>query len=181
MAAQRVEQLSSTVHAQRFPPIQTASGFFTMAETGLCVNPRLTKPRPRPFKLAVIFVDDSDVIFESGQEHGLYRYLLTMLDGLESKSAGRVCVILTVMDVGNLPPALIRSGRIELWLEMRYPDLAARIEILTKKLNDSPPPLNAVDIEKIATATDGFSGADMKRVVEDGKTLYAYEKVSNMT
>ena len=38
---------------------------------------------------SVIFIDDSDVIFESGQEHGLYRYLLTMLDGLESESAGR--------------------------------------------------------------------------------------------
>jgi SpoVK/Ycf46/Vps4 family AAA+-type ATPase len=34
---------------------------------------------------SVIFIDDSDVIFESGQEHGLYFYLLTMLDGLESK------------------------------------------------------------------------------------------------
>ena len=37
---------------------------------------------------SVIFIDDSDVIFESGTEHGLYRYLLTMLDGLESESAG---------------------------------------------------------------------------------------------
>ncbi len=26
--------------------------------------------------------------------------------------------MMTAMDVGNLPPALIRSGRIELWLEM---------------------------------------------------------------
>jgi transitional endoplasmic reticulum ATPase len=71
---------------------------------------------------AVIFIDDSDVIFESGEELGLYRYLLTMLDGLESASAGRVCVMLTAMDVSNLPPALIRSGRIELWLEMHLPD-----------------------------------------------------------
>ena len=34
---------------------------------------------------SIIFIDDSDVIFESGEEHGLYRYLLTMLDGLESR------------------------------------------------------------------------------------------------
>ena len=65
---------------------------------------------------AIIFIDDSDVIFETGQETGLYRYLLTMLDGLESASAGRVCLMMTAMDVGNLPPALVRSGRIELWL-----------------------------------------------------------------
>ena len=127
---------------------------------------------------SVIFIDDSDVIFESGQEHGLYRYLLTMLDGLESESAGRVCVILTAMDVGNLPPALVRSGRIELWLEMRYPDLAARAEILARQIEDLPAPLNEIDIARIAAATQGFSGADMNRVVEDGKTLYAYDKVS---
>ena len=65
---------------------------------------------------ALVFIDDADVIFEDKDEHGFYRYLLTMLDGLESASAERVCVMMTAMDVGHLPPALIRSGRIELWL-----------------------------------------------------------------
>src|SRR6185436_4845146 len=41
---------------------------------------------------SVIFIDDADAIFEDGEERGLYRYLLTMIDGLESESAGRVCV-----------------------------------------------------------------------------------------
>jgi len=126
---------------------------------------------------AVIFVDDSDVIFESGQEHGLYRYLLTMLDGLESKSVGRVCVILTAMDVGNLPPALIRSGRIELWLEMRLPDESARARILRQQMADLPAPLHEVDIDSIVKLTDDFTGADLKRTVEDAKALYAYDRV----
>jgi hypothetical protein len=50
---------------------------------------------------SIIFIDDSDAIVESGEELGLYRYLLTMLDGLESESAGRVCVMMTAMDIGN--------------------------------------------------------------------------------
>ncbi|MEQ1828739.1 MAG: hypothetical protein ABL921_22440 [Pirellula sp.] len=29
---------------------------------------------------SIVFTDDCDVIFESGREHGLYRYLLTKLD-----------------------------------------------------------------------------------------------------
>lgn len=126
---------------------------------------------------AVIFIDDSDVIFESGQEHGLYRYLLTMLDGLESKSVGRVCVILTAMDVGNLPPALVRSGRIELWLEMRYPDLEARASILREQIDKLPEPLNGIDADQVAAATDGQSGADLKRIMEESKTLYVYDLV----
>ncbi|MEK6238564.1 MAG: AAA family ATPase, partial [Planctomycetales bacterium] len=36
---------------------------------------------------SVLFIDDSDAIFQSGEELGLYRYLLTMLDGVESESA----------------------------------------------------------------------------------------------
>ncbi len=39
---------------------------------------------------SVIFIDDTDVIFEDNGDRGFYRYLLTMLDGLESASAERV-------------------------------------------------------------------------------------------
>ena len=125
---------------------------------------------------SVIFVDDSDVIFESGREHGLYRYLLTMLDGLESKSAGRVCVMMTAMDVGNLPPALVRSGRIELWLEMTLPDAAARHAIVTDLVQKLPSEVRSLEVVEIVDATAGFTGADLKRTVEDGKILYALDR-----
>jgi shikimate kinase len=127
---------------------------------------------------SILFIDDSDVIFESGEELGLYRYLLTMLDGLESASAGRVCVMLTAMEVSNLPPALLRSGRIELWLEMHLPDDDARLSILRAHLNGLPESLAGVETAQLATATKGFTGADLKRVVEDGKNLYAYDRAA---
>ena len=124
---------------------------------------------------AIIFIDDSDVIFENGSELGLYRYLLTMLDGLESESAGTVCLMMTAMNVGNLPPALVRSGRIELWLETRLPDADAREAILTAHCADLPPAVGAVDIPSLVAATEGLSGADLKRLVEDGKVLFAFD------
>jgi hypothetical protein len=128
---------------------------------------------------SIIFIDDSDVIFESGQEHGLYRYLLTMLDGLESKSAGRVCLMMTAMDVGNLPPALVRSGRVELWLEMHLPDEQARQSILNQLIAALPKPLQGVDTVELVDATKGYTGADLKRVIEDGKALYAFDRATN--
>jgi AAA+ superfamily predicted ATPase len=124
---------------------------------------------------AVVFIDDSDVIFE-GKDPGLYRYLLTMLDGLESESAGGVCLVLTAMDVGSLPPALVRSGRIELWLETRLPDRAARAAILHDRCAQLPTSMGAVDVGRLADATEELSGADLKRVVEDGKLLYAFDR-----
>lgn len=126
---------------------------------------------------AIIFVDDSDVIFENNDDKGLYRYLLTMLDGLESESAGRVCVMLTAMDVANLPPALIRSGRVELWLETRLPDSEARATILRQYVLTLPPGIGEADVDRITEATEGLTGADLKRLIEDGKILYAYDKV----
>jgi AAA+ superfamily predicted ATPase len=125
---------------------------------------------------SIVFVDDSDAIFESGEELGLYRYLLTMLDGLESETAGQVCVMMTAMDVGHLPPALIRSGRIELWLEMRLPDEAARTEILEQLIAALGPPFDAIEIRRLADATGGFTGADLKRLIDDGKNLYAFDR-----
>jgi len=96
---------------------------------------------------AVIFIDDSDVIFENNDETGLYRYLLTMLDGIESESQAQVCIMMTAMNVSSLPPALIRSGRIELWLEMGLPDADARREILQTRVKALPEPLDGVDLE----------------------------------
>jgi predicted AAA+ superfamily ATPase len=90
---------------------------------------------------AIIFIDDADAIFEDGEERGLYRYLLTMLDGLESESAGRVCVMMTAMNVASLPAALIRSGRVELWLEMKLPNVEARAQILQRHIGELPPEL----------------------------------------
>ena len=87
------------------------SKFFLLDGTVISGTPDFFPRVQRIFEAAkqnapcIIFIDDSDVIFESGNDTGLYRYLLTMLDGLESASAGRICLMMTAMDVGNLPPA----------------------------------------------------------------------------
>ena len=125
---------------------------------------------------SIIFIDDTDVIFESGYESGLYRYLLTMLDGLESEGSGRICVMLTAMNVANLPPALLRSGRVELWLETSLPGTEARAAILRQHLEPAQGVLANVDAAALVAASDGLTGADLKRVVEDGKLLLAYDR-----
>src|SRR5947208_2134190 len=101
-----------------------------------------------------------------------------MLDGLESESAGKVCVMMTAMDVGNLPLALVRSGRVELWLEMKLPDTAARREILARYAAKSGNLFSADDCASVVAATEGFTGADLKRVVEDAKSLFAYDRAT---
>ena len=98
-----------------------------------------------------------------------------LLGGL-SEGAGQVCVMMTAMDVGHLPPALIRSGRIELWLEMRLPDEAARTAILQQMIAPLGAPFAAIDLPPLVKATAGFTGADLKRLLDDGKNLYAFDR-----
>jgi ATP-dependent 26S proteasome regulatory subunit len=131
---------------------------------------------------SILFIDDSDMLFEQHDIHGagLYRYLLTLLDGLESETAGRVCVMMTVMDVATLPPALVRSGRVELWLQMRLPDEAARSVIMRRHLAGLPRTIGTVDEDRLARETEGFTGADLKRLVEDGKALLAYDRANGL-
>lgn len=123
---------------------------------------------------SILFIDDCDLLFEDASETGLYRYLLTILDGLESKSNEQVTIMLTAMNIGSLPPALIRSGRVELWLETRLPDLPARNKIVKAHLEGQPLHLTDQEIQNFAAQAAGLTGSDLKRVMTDARNLHAY-------
>lgn len=129
---------------------------------------------------SVIFIDDADVLMQSERVHGLNRYLLTMLDGLETETAGKVAVILTAMDPNQMPAALLRAGRVELWLETKLPDARARQEILDSNLAKLPEKLGTYDVERVKALTEGFNAADISRVVADVKALYAADVIREM-
>jgi ATP-dependent 26S proteasome regulatory subunit len=103
-----------------------------------------------------------------------------MLDGLEGESNKRICVMMTTMDVASVPPALVRSGRIELWLETRLPEREARVEILKEQAKNLPDELRSIDIEFLADSSEGLTGADLRRLIEDGKLLYAYDRAREL-
>jgi SpoVK/Ycf46/Vps4 family AAA+-type ATPase len=123
---------------------------------------------------SVVFIDDTDVIFDGNGDSGFYRYLLTQLDGLESASSERVCVMMTAMNPGSLPPAMLRSGRVELWLETRLPDAAAREQILRDRIAGIDA-FAVADLARVAEDAKGLTGADLKAVVEDAKLLFAHD------
>lgn len=122
---------------------------------------------------SIIFIDDADVLMQSDLVHGFNRLLLTMLDGLETKTAGNVTVIITAMDPNRVPQPLLRSGRIELWLETRLPDASVRHEILDDALQGLPDALLGYNADLVIPQTEGFSAADMKRLAADAKALHA--------
>ena len=85
------------------------------------------------------------------------------------------------MEIAHLPPALIRSGRVELWLEMKQPDEDARMRILEARLAGALPEPVEHDLAPVVAATDGLTGADLRRLVEDAKNNWAYAIANDKT
>jgi len=127
---------------------------------------------------AVVFIDDADVLLQDDGNRWFYRYLLTLLDGLESASAERVCVMMTAMSASDLPAPILRSGRVELWLETRLPDADARAAILRERLAALPAAIGGAGVPALAAASEGLTGADLKNVVEDAKLLFAHDRAT---
>jgi len=127
---------------------------------------------------SVLFIDDADVLFKIDHISGLIRYLLSLLDGLESETANGVCVMMTAMNVRLIPEALLRSGRVELWLETKTPSLEVRGEILERWMGTELPEHEKIDYQTLAELTDGFTPADLRRIAGDAKSLYAADIVA---
>lgn len=81
---------------------------------------------------AVIFIDDCDVLFKHDD---IYRSFLTLLDGIESNKRADICIIVTCMNLKNIPSCLIRGGRLELVLITSLPDITLRNMIFSSALN----------------------------------------------
>ncbi len=125
---------------------------------------------------SVIFIDDADVLFRNGEMIGLARLLLSKLDGLESETQSQICIVMTAMRVADMPPAMVRSGRVEVWLEMKLPDGDRRTQMVRHFASSLPVGMRDFDDERIADATDGFTPADLRGLVGDARGHLAYDR-----
>jgi transitional endoplasmic reticulum ATPase len=126
---------------------------------------------------SVVFIDDADVLFDVAHVGGLTRFLLTLMDGLAGANSSKVCVMMTAMDAGKIPQAILRSGRVELWLQTRLPDSSTRADIMRRWLGDRIPAFDGTDFEALGSLTNNFTPADLRRVIADAKALYAMDRV----
>jgi len=117
---------------------------------------------------SILFVDEIDSIAgardeDADMENRVVAQLLTLMDGLENR--GRVIVIGATNRVDVIDPALRRGGRFDREIEIGVPDQTGRREILDVHTRGMP--LEDVDMDRLASRTHGFVGADIQSLVTE--------------
>jgi cell division protease FtsH len=130
----------------------------------------------------IIFIDEIDAVARKRSASGVtgghdereqtLNAILVEMDGFASND--KVIVMAATNRVDVLDPALLRPGRFDRHIFVDLPDIKGREQILqvhAKKVTIDP----AVDLEVIARATPGFSGADLESLVNEA-ALHAARK-----
>jgi MoxR-like ATPase len=96
---------------------------------------------------------------------GLSRRMFgTFLTWLQEKRE-EVFVVATANDLSALPPELLRKGRFDEIFFVDLPDAAERAEVLRIHLEMRRQDPATIDVEQVAQATEGFSGAELEQAV----------------
>lgn len=136
---------------------------------------------------AILFIDELDAI---GRQRGTglggshdereqtLNQILVEMDGFETDM--RVIVMAATNRPDVLDPALLRPGRFDRRVVIDVPDLKEREAIL--KIHAKNKPLASdVELERIARATVGLSGADLRNIVNEAAILSARENAKTIS
>jgi SpoVK/Ycf46/Vps4 family AAA+-type ATPase len=80
-------------------------------------------------------------------------------------------VVATANDIASLPPELVRKGRFDEIFFVDLPRGRVRAAIFAIHLSKRDQALKDFDIERLATASKGFSGAEIEQAIVS--SLYA--------
>jgi cell division protease FtsH len=136
---------------------------------------------------AIIFIDELDSIGRirgtglgggHDEREQTLNQILAELDGFTAREAVVVLAATNRPDV--LDPALLRPGRFDRHVTLSLPDKIARRAILNVHIKDLP--LHAdVDLDQVAASTPGFSGADLKNLLNEAAITAARRSGSDIT
>lgn len=119
---------------------------------------------------AVLWVDEIEKSMSGSQSSGstdggtTARVMSTFLTWLQEKTAP-VFVIATANSIDQLPPELLRRGRLDETFFVDLPDSGERLEILAIHLARRKRNPASFDLKALAEATEGFSGAEIEQCV----------------
>lgn len=145
---------------------------------------RETFERAKKLAPSVILMDEVDAIAgsrdrsDASHQRALVSQLLVLLDGIEDR--GRVLIIATTNFPQAIDAALLRPGRIDRRVFLGQPNRAGRLAQLTK-LFAGKPVAEDMDLQALATATKGLSGAGLAHLVNEAGLRAIKEAIAEAT
>jgi len=122
----------------------------------------------------VLWIDEIEKAFapSGGSQDGgtSQRVFGNFLSWMQEREAP-VFVVATCNDIAQLPPEMLRKGRFDEIFFVDLPVIEARVEIYRLQIAARKRDPEAFDLEMLAAASDGFSGAEIEQVVVSA--LYA--------
>ena len=120
----------------------------------------------------VLWIDEIEkgIAGRGGETGTTQRVLGTFLTWMAERKS-QVFVVATANDISTLPPELVRKGRFDEIFFVDLPGPEIRASILAIHLTNRNQPLGNFDIQGLAEAMDGFSGAEIEQAIVSA--LYA--------
>lgn len=114
----------------------------------------------------VLWIDEIEkgLAGRGGETGTTQRVLGTFLTWLAEKQA-RVFVVATANDISAMPPELVRKGRFDEIFFVDLPTETVRRTIFSIHLSSRSQALKDFDLDALATASEGFSGAEIEQAV----------------
>jgi SpoVK/Ycf46/Vps4 family AAA+-type ATPase len=114
----------------------------------------------------VLWIDEIEkgIAGRGGETGTTQRVLGTFLTWMAEKRS-HVFVVATANNISTLPPELVRKGRFDEIFFVDLPDKKVRASILAIHLTRREQQLSDFEIEPLADAMDGFSGAEIEQAV----------------
>lgn len=114
----------------------------------------------------VLWIDEIEKgVAASESDHGVSRRVLGTLLNWMAERRNHVFVVATANDIASLPPELIRKGRFDELFFVDLPDEMVRAEVFRIHIEARELEPSGFDLQQLARASDGFSGAEIEQVV----------------
>lgn len=114
----------------------------------------------------VLWIDEIEKAIASGDnDNGTSRRILGSLLTWMAEREAAVFIVATANVIEDLPPELVRKGRLDEIFFVDLPDTATRAEILAIHLRKREHKPMAFDLPELARRTDGFSGAELEQAI----------------
>ncbi|KAF7728108.1 hypothetical protein EC973_006623 [Apophysomyces ossiformis] len=121
----------------------------------------------------LLFIDEIDALTPHrdntlAQENRVVAQLLTLMDGIRSR--GKLVIVGATNRPNAIDPALRRPGRFDREISIDVPDINTRHDLFAAQLANMPVDDN-VDIDSLATMTNGYVAADITSLCREAASI----------